>query len=107
MRSTRFQYVHLSRRRNPITVAYVATESDGYIHINMGLAFCHSYDRFIRSLGREIAEGRLNTSPIYINTPFDSADTSSYGAVIADTIQQFVSDNYHTLSNSMRRNELE
>lgn len=56
---TRFQYVSVPRRRNPVTVAYTARESGNEIEITIGASFCSSRDRFNRRLGRQIAEGRL------------------------------------------------
>jgi len=97
MRSVRFQYVHISRRRHPITVAYRAGEGNGMITIMLGVAFCHSNDRFNRSLGREIAEGRMNAHPVTFQVEFDSQNTSAYGRVIAEAINSFVTDNYYAL----------
>jgi len=56
---TRFQYVSVPRRRNPVTVAYTARETDSVVEITIGASFCSSRDRFNRALGRKIAEGRL------------------------------------------------
>lgn len=56
---TRFQYVSVPRRRNPVTIAYTAREASGTIDITIGASFCASRDRFNRRLGRQIAEGRL------------------------------------------------
>jgi hypothetical protein len=80
--STRLIYVVSRRRRNPVTVAYRATETtnDGRseIEIDFGAAFCSNGDRFNRVLGRRIAEGRLNTRPITRRIPYTPGTSFSY-----------------------------
>jgi hypothetical protein len=70
--NTRLIYV-VSRRRNPVTVAYRAAETtnDGRseIEIDFGAAFCSNGDRFNRVLGRKIAEGRLNSLTNVLSGP--------------------------------------
>ena len=80
--NTRLIYVVSRRRRNPVTVAYRASEttSDGRseIEIDFGAAFCSNGDRFNRVLGRKIAEGRLNSRPITRRIPYTPGTSFSY-----------------------------
>lgn len=59
----RFQYVHLKRRRHPISIAYVMQPDSSLpsgMAIRFAAAFCNDRDRFHRKNGRELATDRLN-----------------------------------------------
>jgi hypothetical protein len=92
--NTRLIYVVSRRRRNPVTVAYRASEttSDGRseIEIDFGAAFCSNGDRFNRVLGRKIAEGRLNSRPITRRIPYTPGTSFSHAvsSYIRNTILQ-------------------
>ncbi len=87
---TRFQYVSVPRRRNPVTVAYTATETNGVIDITIGASFCASRDRFNRRLGRKIAEGRLlNGDPITFTGMIGEGE--SFNQAVVREIDEFVS----------------
>lgn len=79
---TRFQYVSVPRRRNPVTVAYTARESNGYVEITIGASFCSSRDRFNRALGRKIAEGRLTRGEAITFTDWLTAGESFNQGVV-------------------------
>ena len=57
------QFVHVSRRFNPVTVAYSARENDNVVTVDFGLSICHKRDRFDRAMGRQIACGRMSRRP--------------------------------------------
>jgi len=57
------QFVHVSRRFNPVTVAYTASENDNVVTVGFGLSICHKRDRFDRVMGRQIACGRMSRRP--------------------------------------------
>jgi len=58
-----FQYLNVNRRRHPAILSYRWEEVDGIVTVFLGASFCHNKDRFNRSLGRQIAEGRMNSRP--------------------------------------------
>lgn len=96
MSTTRFQYVAISRRRNPIIIAYTHDEEGGMIFVTFGASFCHENDRFSRRLGRQIAEGRMNHSPMHFTVPFDGE--MSFGQTITSGIRTYVEENHHHIS---------
>lgn len=93
---TRFQYVHSSRRRNPIVVAYRAESDDeGRIVVNLAVSFCSEADRFNRTLGRSIAAGRLQKRAysFYVN-PLEG---ESFNQAVTRGINQEVSRKQHKI----------
>lgn len=86
---TRFQYVAVPRRRNPVTVAYTARDANGEIEITIGASFCSNRDRFNRRLGRQIAEGRLlHGEPLtFYGRPIDG---ESFNQAVVREINSFV-----------------
>jgi len=57
------QFVHVSRRFNPVTTVFTCREDGETVTVNFGLSLCHKGDRFVREKGREIASGRLAKRP--------------------------------------------
>jgi hypothetical protein len=87
----RYQYVSVPRRRNPVTVAYSAKDSDSAneIEVTIGASFCSNKDRFNRRSGRQIAEERLNKDngmTFYIAT----SDGESFSQAVFRGIDQYV-----------------
>ncbi len=87
---TRFQYVSVPRRRNPVTVAYTARETSGVIDITIGASFCASRDRFNRRLGRQIAEGRLLHGDAIVFTG-QIREGESFNQAVVREINEYVS----------------
>jgi hypothetical protein len=86
----RYQYVTTPRRRNPVTVAYTARETEFGIEITLGASFCSSRDRFNRPLGRRIAEGRLTRGEAIVFTGRRDNDAETYGQAIVRLIEDFI-----------------
>lgn len=89
---TRYQYVSIPRRRNPVTVAYTAREIGDSIEITLGASFCSSRDRFNRPLGRRIAEGRLTRGEAIVFTGRRTNDGETYGQAIVRLIDDYISN---------------
>lgn len=100
----RFQYVHVKRRRHPVSVAYVMQPDPALpsgMSIRFAAAFCNDYDRFHRKNGRELATDRLNSMdgivlPIEIGTqPSEDGGTytESLNQAIVREIRSFVTRN--------------
>lgn len=100
----RFQYVHVKRRRHPVSIAYVMQPDPSLpsgMAIRFAAAFCNDHDRFHRKNGRELATDRLNEMdgivlPIEIGT--QSGDdggtfTESLNQAIVREIRSFVTRN--------------
>lgn len=100
----RFQYVHLKRRRHPISIAYVM-QPDASLPSGMAIrfaaAFCNDHDRFHRKNGRELATDRLNSTdgivlPIEIGSTvnLDGIDiVESLNQAIVREIRHYVKHN--------------
>lgn len=58
-----FQYLTVNRRRHPAILSYRWEEMNDVVTVFLGASFCHNKDRFNRALGRQIAEGRMNSRP--------------------------------------------
>lgn len=119
----RYQYVHLPRRKNPITVAYVM-EPDSTVESGMTIrfatAFCADHDSFHRKIGRAIAEGRLNKCyeatdgsticsgiviPVVIGFSTDSDGAQvveSLNQAIVREIRQYVARNLYSIMEEFR-----
>jgi hypothetical protein len=90
---TRFQYVSVPRRRNPVIVAYTARDTNGEIEIAIGASFCSNRDRFNRRLGRQIAEGRLlHGEPVTFYGRM--VDGESFNQAVVREINQYVSGRF-------------
>jgi hypothetical protein len=91
MNLVRYQYVNVKRRKNPVVVAYSATENNGKIQIVIGASFCNSKDRFNRPTGRSIAEQRLNSSkPVIITGEMDTE--MSFSKTVCAMIRNYIKD---------------
>lgn len=54
------RYTHVRQKRLNYTIAYTFTKNaDGELDIAYGVAQCRPNDTFVRSVGRNFAEGRL------------------------------------------------
>ena len=107
MNDTRFVFVQVPRRRNPAVVAYRATESsNGEITIKYGVSFCHNNDRFDRSLGREIASGRLNRRPL-TETVSWSPEDQKFGVVVTEAVRTLVNNAQTQIRSFYGRNQPE
>lgn len=89
MSRTYYQYINLPRRRNPAVTAYQATETDGSVNITFGVSFCHRRDRFNRTLGRQIAEGRMQNSP---RTFSFVRDSRPFHIQIASEVEDYITN---------------
>ncbi len=56
---TRFQFLHIPRRRHPVVVAYFLSQDEGHDYVTYAASFCSPADQFNRVVGRQMAEGRL------------------------------------------------
>jgi hypothetical protein len=101
----RFQYVHSSRRRNPIVVAYNAqTVESGEIVVRLAVSFCSENDRFNRTLGRSIAAGRLQKRSY--NFQVSPGEGESFNQAVTRGINREVSRNQHKIMNTFKEGPL-
>ena len=98
MSRTYYQYITLPRRRNPSVTAYQAEESNGSVTIRLGASFCHNRDRFNRTLGRQIAEGRMNSVPRIFSF---KRDDRPFHIQIASMVEDYVRNHGGLVTSSL------
>jgi len=98
MSRTYYQYITLPRRRNPSVTAYQAEESGGSVTIRLGASFCHNRDRFNRTLGRQIAEGRMSSVP---RTFSFKRDDRPFHIQIASMVEDYIRNHGGLVTSSL------
>ncbi len=94
----RYQYVKVPGHKYPATISYELTTKpdDSSLMMVVGIAFCHDKDPFSKEIGRKIADGRREKSPLYVG--FDGLNPSdSFGKRIVNSIHNWFSTSWKSL----------
>lgn len=94
----RYQYIRVPGHKYPATISYEVTTKphDTALMLVVGVAICHDKDPFSRDVGRRIADGRREKSPIYVGFQ-DLSPTSSFGRRIVDSIHRWFDSSWKSL----------